>query len=56
MRDIENRQLMAIQRRERAADQELRALSAGLETLAARRQKVVHELQQHGYLHDREPR
>ena len=52
MRDIEQRQLMAIRRRERDADAELRALSARLEALAARQRAVVNELQQHGYLHD----
>ena len=51
LRDIENRQLMAVRQRERAADAELRALSAGLETLRAHEQGVVKELQRHGYLH-----
>jgi sulfide:quinone oxidoreductase len=51
LRDIENRQLMAVRRRERAADAELRALSARLETLRAHEQAVVQELQRHGYLH-----
>jgi hypothetical protein len=32
----------------------IRALSAGLQALAARQREVVHELQQHGYLHDHE--
>ena len=50
LRDIENRQLMAVQRNERAADAELRALSAGLETLRAHQQEVIRELQRHGYL------
>ena len=53
LRDIENRQLMAVQRRERAAEAELRALSAGLQTLASRQQEVIRELQRHGFLHDR---
>ena len=53
LRDIENRQLMAVERRERAADAEVRALSAELKTLAARQQEVIRELQRHGYLHDR---
>jgi FixJ family two-component response regulator len=57
LRDIENRQLMAIQRRERAADAELRDLNARLQTLTANEQRVIHELQQHGYLldHDKTP-
>jgi sulfide:quinone oxidoreductase len=50
LRDIENRQLMAV-RRNRAADAELRALSARLDTLRAHEQAVVQELQRHGYLH-----
>ena len=53
LRDIENRQLMAVSRRERAADAELQALSAGLESLAARQQQVIRELQRQGYLHNR---
>jgi hypothetical protein len=51
VRDIDNRQLMAVRRKERAADAELRALSARLETLRAHEQAVVQELQRHGYLH-----
>ena len=54
VRDIENRQLMAVQRRERAGDEELRALSAELRTFTAREHAVVHELQQHGYLQHRD--
>jgi hypothetical protein len=54
LRDIENRQLMAVRRTERAADAELRALSAGLETLRAHERAVVQELQRHGYLHGHE--
>lgn len=50
LRDIENRQLMAIRRRERAADAELRALDAELQTLTAHQQEVIRELQRHGYL------
>lgn len=53
LRDIDNRQLMAVRRRERAAAAELRTLSAKLETLTAHQQEVIHELQRHGYLHDR---
>ncbi|HYB22508.1 MAG TPA: FAD/NAD(P)-binding oxidoreductase [Solirubrobacteraceae bacterium] len=53
LRDIENRQLLAIRRRELAAEAELRSLSAGLQTLATRQQQTVRELQQHGYLRDR---
>jgi hypothetical protein len=51
LRDIDNRQLMAVRRRERAADAEIRALSARLETLRAHEHVVVQELQRHGYLH-----
>ncbi len=53
LRDIENRQLMAVERREREANAELRALSAGLQTLSSRQKEVIRELQRHGYLHDR---
>jgi hypothetical protein len=50
MRDIENRQLMTIRRREASANVELRALAAELHALATRQQAAIHELQQHGYL------
>lgn len=50
VRDIENRQLRAIQRLERASDAELRDLRAQLQALAHDQQQVVHELQGHGYL------
>jgi sulfide:quinone oxidoreductase len=53
IRDIENRQLMAVRRREREADAELRALSSRLDALAAHQQQAIRELQQHGYLHAR---
>jgi sulfide:quinone oxidoreductase len=53
IRDIENRQLMAVRRREREADAELRALSSRLDALAAHQQQVIRELQQHGYLRAR---
>jgi sulfide:quinone oxidoreductase len=52
-RDTENRELMAVERREREGAAEVRELSAGLQTLAARQQQVIRALQQHGYLHDR---
>jgi len=50
LRDIEARQLMALRRRERATEAELRALDAKLQTLTARQEAAVQELQQHGYL------
>lgn len=53
LRDVENRQLMAVQRRERAADAELHELRAELHALTAHQQDIIHELQQHGYLRDR---
>lgn len=53
IRDIENRQLMAVRRREREADAELRALSSRLDALAAHQQQVIRELQQNGYLRGR---
>jgi hypothetical protein len=53
VRDIENRQLMAIDRMERAAGAELRELSDRLKTLDADEQRVVNELRRNGYLlHD----
>jgi sulfide:quinone oxidoreductase len=54
LRDIDNRQLMAVRRRERAADAEIRTLSTRLETLRAHEHAVVQELQRHGYLHGHE--
>ncbi len=54
LRDIDNRQLMAVRRRERAAAAELRALSAELQTLTAHQREVIRELQRHGYLRDRD--
>jgi sulfide:quinone oxidoreductase len=50
LRDIDARQLMALRRRERATAAELRELDAKLQTLTARQEAAVHELQQHGYL------
>ena len=52
-RDTENRELMAVERREREGAAVVRELSAGLQTFAARQQQVIRTLQQHGYLHDR---
>lgn len=56
-RDIANRQLMAVHRREQAGQEELRALTARLKTLADQQQEVILELQKHGYLldHHRSP-
>jgi sulfide:quinone oxidoreductase len=50
LRDIEDRQLMAMRRREAQADAELRALDAELRTLTAHQEQVIHELRRHGYL------
>jgi sulfide:quinone oxidoreductase len=50
LRDIENRQLMTIRRREESANVELHALDAKLQSLAAHQREAIHELQQHGYL------
>ncbi len=55
MREIENRQLLAVRRREREADALLQALSSDLEALAARERATIQELRQHGYLRDRQP-
>lgn len=49
-RDLENRQLMAVERCEREAAEELRALSTGLDALAVHERQVVASLRQHGYL------
>jgi sulfide:quinone oxidoreductase len=53
LRDIDARQLMALRRRERATEAELREMDAKLQTLAARQQAVVKELRHHGYLSHR---
>jgi sulfide:quinone oxidoreductase len=53
LRDIEERQLMAVQRMEHEAAADVRALSAGLQTLAAHQRHVIHSLQEGGYLRDR---
>ena len=52
--DIENRQLLAVRRRARAANAGLRELDAQLEALTARQQRVIRELQQQGYLRNRD--
>ena len=54
LRDLENRQLLAIRRRELAADAEVRELSARLGALAERQRKARDELHRHGYLRDRD--
>ena len=56
VRDIENRQLRAIERRERVADAGLRDLRARLQTFTRDQHQVVQELRQHGYLLDRDER
>lgn len=53
LRDIENRQLMAMRRAERDADAQLRTLRTQLDTLAKQQRAVIRELRQHGYLHER---
>ena len=53
LHDLESRQLMAVQRLEREAAAEVRALSAGLQTLAADERHVIHMLREHGYLRER---
>jgi sulfide:quinone oxidoreductase len=52
-RDIQRRQVLSIARREREAEEQLRELESGLETLAARQQQVIRELRQQGYLRGR---
>jgi sulfide:quinone oxidoreductase len=52
LRDLENRQLMAVERRERAVDDELRALDAKLRAFRVRERKAISELKRHGYLWD----
>jgi sulfide:quinone oxidoreductase len=49
-RDIENRQLLAVKRRERAANVQIRAMNTELHTLAEHQQEAIRELKQHGYL------
>jgi sulfide:quinone oxidoreductase len=53
LRDLENRQLLAIRRRELAADAEVRELSARLGALRQHQRKAIAELRRHGYLRDR---
>lgn len=55
-RDIENRQLMAVHRREREADAELRSLGARLQSLKREQDAAIGELKEHGYLQDRHAR
>ncbi len=53
MRDIANRQLLAVGRREREAEADARGMADGLRTLAAHQRDAIEELHQHGYLADR---
>jgi hypothetical protein len=53
MRDIANRQLLAVVRREREAEAGVRAMRAGLQVLAVHQQEAIEELRRHGYLADR---
>jgi sulfide:quinone oxidoreductase len=53
LRDVEQRQLMAVERLEREAAAEVRVLSNGVQTLAARARPVTDMLRQHGYLRER---
>lgn len=55
-RDIENRQLMAVHRREREADAELRSLGARLQSLKREQEATIGELKKHGYLLERDRR
>jgi hypothetical protein len=48
--EIRDRHMRSIARREREAQEELRELENGLETLAARQEQAIRELRQHGYL------
>jgi hypothetical protein len=49
-REIEERQLMAVERRERAGEAELRTLDARLRDLDAEMKAVVGQLRSAGYL------
>ncbi len=51
--EIRRRQTRSIARREREAQEQLRELENGLETLAARQEQAIRELRQHGYLRGR---
>lgn len=53
LRDIEQRQLMALIRQERSADAELRALDARLQSLQSSQDRAIRELHRHGYLRGR---
>ena len=50
LRDIENRQQLAVRRRGREADAELREMDARLRSFGANTGHVADELRQHGYL------
>ncbi len=54
LRDIEQRQLMALSRRERSAEADLRELSTRLQTLESSQEKAIRELRKHGYLRGRD--
>ncbi len=53
LRDLENRQLMAVQRLEREAATEVRALTAELDKLGVDERHVIQTLSEHGYLRER---
>lgn len=53
LHDVEYRQLMAVERDERAAAAELDAMTKGLHELARHQERVARTLRSHGYLWDR---
>ena len=53
LHDLENRQVMAVQRLEREAAAEVRMLSAGLQKLATDQRHAIDMLREHGYLRER---
>ena len=55
LHDIENRQSMAVRRREAEAEAELRTLSSDLRALSERQEATIKELRKNGYLSDRAP-
>ena len=55
LREIENRQSMAVRRKEAEAEAELRTMSSDLRALAERQEATIKELRKHGYLSDRAP-
>ena len=53
LRDLERRQLKAVERLESEAAADVRALTANLESFAEHEREVIHTLHERGYLRER---